>query len=84
MVRQLMALRTDLVRVSASRNEPTRDTLCPTTPELTRRHLRRVRRPSCTAERDTFAAAARIRFAKIGEATDWQRSTIKHLTLKEI
>ena len=69
-VRQLTALRTDLVCVSAPRNEPaTRYTPRPTMSEPNTPHPVRVRRMSCAARRNTFAAAARTSLPKMGKSS---------------
>jgi hypothetical protein len=68
-VRQLMALRTDLVCVSAPRNEPTRDApLFKRRQNLARRRLLHVRRGSSTAARNTFAAAPRMSSPKMARS----------------
>jgi hypothetical protein len=59
-VRQLTALRTDLICVSAPRNDLTRDAPLLDDANLACWHLLRVRRMSCAARRNTFAAAPRI------------------------
>jgi hypothetical protein len=72
-VRQLTALRTDLICVSAPRNDATRDAPLLDDAKLACRHLLRVRRMACAARRNTFAAAPRISLPNMGKSTETVR-----------